>query len=401
MKSRRESRTKFLLCQITVVIGVLLTFSGCAREASGPERRIENGIEVVINGERPYPVAGKLATLTIKEEFRIDLEDPKYAEMGLSDVAKADLDSHGRVVLFRQYRGDGPLVFIFDERGSFLRSFGCRGQGPGEITYPSPVGVTDRDEIVISESNTKLFYFAEDGAQLRSVLNSGGIPYVGRSGVVPLANGSYLIQFRKVAEGGRALDFNIGVFDSRFRKVSDLASFHIPDTDKITNPFIGMPIFCRSRDEIIVGSPKGEGDISVFDLNGLRKRIIRKRYRSVLIPASFQDDLLRRLPEGQPVRKTLMIPSNFPPFQFLFADDQGRLYVSTYEKDPATGQNICEIFAPDGTYILRAAIGYFDFVKQVSEGQPGEVIIRNGRVLCIRDKDNGYREVIVSSIKWE
>ena len=92
---------------------------------------------------------------------------------------------------------------------------------------------------------------------------------------------------------------------------------------------------------------------------------------------------------------------SFPAFQFLFSDDQGRLYVATCEKDPASGQNMCEIFSSDGTYIHRAPLGYFDILKWMFEGQPGDVVIRNGRILCVRDKDNGYREVIVSSIKWE
>ena len=61
---------------------------------------------------------------------------------------------------------------------------------------------------------------------------------------------------------------------------------------------------------------------------------------------------------------------------------------------------MCEIFAPDGTYIQRVPLGYFDILKWMFEGQPGEVVIRNGRVVCVRDKENGYREVIVSTVVW-
>ena len=81
-------------------------------------------------------------------------------------------------------------------------------------------------------------------------------------------------------------------------------------------------------------------------------------------------------------------------------DVEGRLFVVTCEKDSATGQNMCDVFSPDGTYIARAPLGYFDILKWMFEGQPGDVVIRNGRVLCVRDKDSGFREVIVSSMIW-
>jgi hypothetical protein len=396
MKPHFHSRTLFAVA--AVLSGVFIP-AGCGKTSDAPERRVENGVEVVINGDHPYTVNGKPARLEIREEFRIDLEDPKYAEMGISDAAKADVDSKGRVILFRQYLDDGPLVYIFDQQGKFMKSFGRKGQGPSEITYPYPIGVTEADEIVIRESSSKILYFDENGVLLRTDTNLS-VPIMGRLGILPLANGSYLIQYRTIGSRGDTMDLSVGVFDSRFRKIKDLASIHIPDIEKISNPFVTMQIFCCSRDEIFIGLTEGEGDVSVFDLNGNLKRTIRKRSHPVAIPASFREDLLKRIPEGHPVRKNLMLPSHFPAFQSFFADDEDRLYVVSYEKDSASGQNICEIFSPDGTYIHRAALGYFDFLKWMFEGQPGEVVIRNGRVLCVRDKDSGYREAIVSSMTW-
>ena len=163
-----------------IALMLALTIHCGSHRRDEPERTVENGVEVVTNGERPYPVNGKQSALTIKEEFRIDLEDPKYAEMGLSDVAKADLDSKGRVILFRQFAGEGPLVFIFDERGSFLRSFGRRGQGPGEITDPFPIGITGRDEIAIRDSSSKILFFDSNGAFLRTIPISSPVPILGR-----------------------------------------------------------------------------------------------------------------------------------------------------------------------------------------------------------------------------
>jgi hypothetical protein len=385
----------------TAVLGSFLFFSACAKENPGPERRIENGVEVVINGDQPYPIQGKPVELSFREEFRIDLEDPKFAEMGLSDVSKADMDSRGRVVLFRQFAGEGPLVFIFDRGGVFERSFGRRGQGPGEIVYPSPVGVTGSDEIAIWDSSSRILFFDSGGTLLRTSAISSQVPIVGRLGMNLLANGNYLLQYRRLGEGGETQEIVIGIFDAQFSKIKDIAAFGLTGSiEKLSNPFVQARIFCQSREAIFMGIVGSEGDISVFDLNGTLKRIIRKRYPRIAIPASFRDDLLKRMPANHPLRANLKLPANFPAFQFLFSDDQGRLYVATCEKDAAYGQNICEIFAPDGTYIQRAPLGYFDILKWMFEGQPGDMVIRNGRVLCVREKENGYCEVIVSSMIW-
>jgi hypothetical protein len=386
---------------ISLVIAVALVSARCGPKADAPERRIENGVEVVINGERPYPVNGKTVALTVKEEFRIDLEDPKYAAMGLSDVAKADLDSRGRVILFRQFAGEGPLVFLFDERGKLKSSFGRRGQGPGEIVYPFAVGVTGLDEIAIRESDTKILFFDPRGTLLRSTAISSPVPITGRTGMSLLTNGNYLIQYPRLEEGGDIREIVVGVFDDQFHKIKDLVTFNTPGPiEKISNPFIPVPVLCHSREAIFIGFEKAGQDISVFDLNGNLKRIIRKLYPTVAIPASFRDELLRRMPENHPLRANLRLPANFPAFQFLFSDDEGRLVVATCQKDSASGQNLCDIFAPDGTYIARAPLGYFDILKWMFEGQPGDVVIRSGRLLCVRDKDSGFREVIVSTLTW-
>jgi hypothetical protein len=346
-------------------------------------------------------VNGKPVTLAVREEFRIDLENPKYAEMGLSDVAKADLDSQGRVILFRQFTGEGPLVFVFDEHGKFLRSFGRRGQGPGEIAYPYPVGVISSDEIAIRDQEGRILFFDSDGTLIRSIAIASSIPIIGRIGLSLLGNGNYLVQYLRSEERRDIREIAIGVFDSRFNKIKDLESFGITrSVEKLSNPFVPVMVFCHSHDAIYMGLIGGEQDISVFDLSGNLKRIIRKRFSPVAIPSSFRDNLLKRMPENHPLRANLKLPADFPAFQFLFSDDEGRLAVATCGKDAASGQNLCDIFSSDGTYIARTPLGYFDILKWMFEGQAGDVVIRSGRLLCVRDKESGYREVIVSSMLW-
>ena len=118
------------------------------------------------------------------------------------------------------------------------------------------------------------------------------------------------------------------------------------------------------------------------------------------IPPEFERGLLKRLPENHPLRKNLKLPRYFPAYQYLFADELGHLFVATYEKDNVTGQNMCDVFAPDGTFIQRVPLGYFDIMKWWWLGQSRDVVVRNGRMLCIREKEDGFREIVVYSLRW-
>ena len=106
------------------------------------------------------------------------------------------------------------------------------------------------------------------------------------------------------------------------------------------------------------------------------------------------------MPENHPLRTNLKLPANFPAFQFLFSDDEGRLYVATCEKDAATGQNMCDVFSPDGTYIQRAPLGYFDFLKWMFEGQPGESSSGTAASSASGTRTAAIGRSIVSSMLW-
>jgi hypothetical protein len=393
---------KLRIRALPIFLIIAAAFFCCSRGNRFPKRTVEDGVEIIQNGPEPFVVRGGKTSASLSEEFRIDLEDPSITALGLSDAAMADMDSQGRLYLFRRMPGDGPLIFVFDERGTFRGSFGRRGQGPGEIEFPFYLGISSRDEILVRDSSTqKILFFDTDGSLLRTVAMPQSLPVVGRTGISLLENGNYLIQYFRIRESSEIRIITIGVFDDRFQKIKDLVEFDLPGSpEKISNPFIPIPVVGHSRNAIFLGYEKKGTDISVFDLNGSLKRIIRKPYPSVKIPETFKEELLARMPADHPLRRNLKLPRNFPAFQFIFSDDFGHIIVATCKKDTASGQNMCDIFTPEGVYIQRLALGYFDVLKWIWEGQPGDVVVKKGRALCVRDKESGFREIIVYSLRW-
>jgi hypothetical protein len=199
---------------------VSMLWTSCSAPRSGPERIIENGIEVVVNGSEPYAVERQPRGLAIHDEFRIDLESEAVASLGLTDIWKIDLDPRGRIYIYRGGLGDGPLIFLFKEPGRFVRSFLRRGQGPGEVEFPRFLGMTPEGEIaVLDTGKQKVFFFSEEAILLREILFSPELRPVGRFGLSVLANGNFLAQYvslgqdreiRKIAVLETAYFFLIG-----------------------------------------------------------------------------------------------------------------------------------------------------------------------------------------------
>lgn len=363
---------------------------------------MENGVEVVVNGAEPYAVAGEPRALEIREAFRIDLESDAVASLGLTDVAQIAWDPLGRLIVFGNTLGEGPFVFIFDERGAFVRSFLRRGQGPGEVEYPRFLGVTPTGEIPVHDTGKgKIFFFDGDGGLRRSIPFSPEIRPAGRFGVAVLANGNYLVQYPVVDASGEFRKIAYGVFDPEFRKLNDLLTWELPgNLNELVRPVLPFPVVGHSRRGIYACSQREGTDLAIYDLDGRRIRIIRKPFAPVGIPEGYEKTLRDSLPPGVPLAKHLTLPNHFPPFLAFFADDEGRLFVATPEKDAATGQAVCHVFSPDGAFILRAPLGYFDYLKMFGEGRAGEAVIQGGRIACVREKESGFKEFIVSSLYW-
>jgi hypothetical protein len=155
-----------------------------------------------------------------------------------------------------------------------------------------------------------------------------------------------------------------------------------------------------TRERIYLGYPGEIYEILVHDLEGNLLRKIRKDYRPVPLTEAFRKAVLARAPKGNPLVERLEFPDKKPALQFLFADENERLFVMTSEIDEATGQDICDIFNRDGVFIGRAAIGYFDYLKALYEQTSLGVVAKNGRMYVLREKENGFKELVVSRAVW-
>ena len=84
-------------------------------------------------------------------------------------------------------------------------------------------------------------------------------------------------------------------------------------------------------------------------------------------------------------------------------DEESRLYVMTYERGKGPNDFIFDIFNPDGLFIGRIELGNYGNLatSPIINPLPLNVVAKNDRIYCLREKESGFKELVVYRMKWE
>jgi outer membrane protein assembly factor BamB len=380
---------------------ILSFLAFCCSKQDKVERVIEDGVEVVINHLEPYKIKGEPSTLLLEEEFTIDTEKDEVAELGLTDIGSYDVDSKGNIYFFQGREFDLNVVYKFDEEANFLKTFGKRGQGPGEIQLPMLLYITDKDEIPIQDANThKLYTFDTEGVLIREthILSKD---VIGNFGFFPLENGNYLKFGEYFDPESEHRQHILQLYNASFEIIKELDRcdhgkvIAFTQQKKVFTPRVFITQV--SEGKIYVGHEKRGFEILVYDLDGNLMNKIRKEYRPADVPNGFKENWLGNIGRYE---SRLVFPDNMPPFHYFFLDDEGRLYVKTYEEGTNKAEYMHDIFNSDGLFITRKSmVGHGNWIYPGDSLNRGKA--RNNHFYCIREKENGFKELVVYRMIWE
>jgi hypothetical protein len=379
------------------------TFCSCSERMAEPRRYSENGVEVVDNGKGVYSLPGSRGRLSLDEEFRIDLENEQLAAEGFSDVSAVDADSSGRIYVFS--RGQtGPFIFQFNAQGHFLKAFARPGQGPGEVEYPRYAGFSGKDRLAVySQGAQRFLYFDTEGGFAGQRDRPGGwlfLPAQFRY----LPNGNLLGIYAGRDENGELAKIILALFDSQFKKIKDIRDYGLISRLKSGDDLLSaFPVVGVSPAGFFVNWGPDGSDIAVFDLEGRMKQLVRAVYPRVPVSPRQKRatlELIRSASGYDPDRRILQTVRSYPAFQAFAADEQGRLFVIGAARDSSSGANGCDVFAPDGTRIARSSLGFGDFIGRLLKFESFDVVVKNGHAYCVREKPDGFKEVVVYSLRW-
>lgn len=93
----------------------------------------------------------------------LESENENYMLHRPNDIA---LDANGNIFILD---AGNFRVQKFSPEGKFLNTFGSRGQGPGELSYPLSLEIDDQGNLLVSDlSNNRISVYSQNGKYLRS-----------------------------------------------------------------------------------------------------------------------------------------------------------------------------------------------------------------------------------------
>lgn len=386
-----------------LVLSIVLSVIGCSKEEQ-VQRVMEDGVEIILNGIEPYPIEEEPTQLSLKEELVIDFEREDLAELGITDFL--DVDSEGKIYCWRSYE-TGNLIARLNRSGEFETSFGHRGQGPGELQEPSYLRINELDQIIISDYRRKICLFEKNGNytkeikldpmfEMATLLGNGKIlarkilrkPEEGSTEFPIILCNANLIEIKLMQPGKRAPSLSLA------KKINPLEIYYYNYVWRISNGLI------------YVGNYSGDYELSIYDMDGDLIRKLRKEYNPVPVPRELKKTILERF-EKHPMndelklRDKVFFPRFYPPYQYFFVDEENRLYVMTFEKGEKPKEFIYDIFNPDGIFIGRMVLDSCAFWPESTIKTPSNVVAKNNRIYNQREKENGFRELMIYRMRWE
>jgi hypothetical protein len=313
--------------------------------------KTENGIPVVYNPKEPVPVKGQPSKVTLREDFTIgkDTEDPNYMFSGLQHT-QVDEEEYMIAADWKEC-----LIKVYDKNGKHVRSFGRKGQGPGEIGLPYYLGIFQGNKIVVHDQmNGKFIIYTREGELLKEI---------------PMGIYRTITRFKIDSEGNfyaipRTFDetkvtFELKKFSPELDPLATFAAYEITRSPQIVRAFQpAQQVFVQiSRDENIVWLEPLKYELTLMNREGKALRKIVKDYEPVRITEADEKGLIQQTWGSQGIRPgyEFDVPKNFPPVRAFYVDDEERIYVRTYDYIEKEGQQLdrYDVFDSEGRYIAK------------------------------------------------
>ncbi len=379
---RKNPNVEKKIKKLVFSIFLVSLFLCCGPKGEKVDRIVEDGVEVVLNHLEPYKIKGEYSTLTLEEELKIDFENKEFEDLGLRMPEFVEADSKGNIYLVDRNRSSEYFICRFDKEGKLIKNIGRKGQGPGEIQRIHIIKINSQDNILISDTgNMKILELDKEGTLIKETRVLHGLREV-----IPLENGNYLAR-RGTMEG-----MSLCLYNSSFEEIKKLDFYDTSEMRKSrrTTGTIFSFYWRATEDKIYVGNEQRGYEILVYDLDGNLLRKIRKEFTRAKYPEEFSKQT-EKMAETNPNIYSLEFT---PPFNSFFIDDDGWLFVMTYERGENKDEYIHDIYNSNGAFIGRRNIGISYMLGRALNHL--RATAKNSRYYRLRYKEyGGYVELIV------
>jgi hypothetical protein len=379
---------KFLsILNLLIAVSIFSFISASSLQADDVKIKIENGVQVVYNPKNPSPLPGTTCQLILREELCIG--DEEGEEFIFSQIRSVQVDEEENIYVLDRKE---VCVKVFDKNGKYLRTFGRRGQGPGELQNPLRMYLVAGKEILIYDrSNSRLSFYSLQGKCLREI--STGKYWLART--IPDSKGNIIAEL--VIWGDKPIT-EIKKFDPNFNPIITIEA--IEEIEEMRPYLVNDLVYSHfnvrvmKNDNIVWGYPQDfKYEIFVVNPEGKTIRKIVKDYNPVKVTKEDKEKLKKeRFGDRElPPKYKLEFPKNYYPYHLFICGDDGRIYVRTNEQNNE-GNFRYDVFSPEGRYIAKFYLPELDRICLVR---------KNKMYTLVREDEKGIPVVKRYSMVWK
>lgn len=333
--------------KLSLFIFIILFFiAGCSKKnEKNFEKKILDGLEVVKNNNLSNPDLKIDFILAGEIPFEGEGENP---ERLIKNASTALPNSKGEIFVFC---GGDCTIKKFSNDGTFIKSFGRRGSGPGEIVQLHSAAIFN-DTIFISDTNTrKLHKFDSEGNYAGSLQLDFRTPKFLKSYGADKIIGTNII-FGQNNEG-TTIGTETNVYDHNLKELIKLPG----KTIKINPQQMNVDPTDYLYHYAAIGENFYRAEISedfylidIYDQTGKIIRKISKNYRKIPMSSTEAKEISKYVQIGQAENKAKTFYKKA--INGLWSDKYNRLWVLSAKelKDEESGTLYFDIFTKDGIW---------------------------------------------------
>jgi hypothetical protein len=377
---------KIMIASTALFFFVLIFFISCENQKIVWKETGE-GVVVVCNPEKPVPPAGHSSRLVLKQDLVIG-NQTENEECMFSDLRSVKIDDEENIYVLEWKE---IKIKVFDKNGKHIRTFGTRGQGPGEMTMPVRMEMAPGNNLVIQDlTGAKLIFYSLDGRCLKEI-HTG--KFWDMFGFKFDSKGCIYGDTRIY---GEKMTAELKKFDSDLQPISTIASFEDRRVPNVYQAFPTRFSFNVTRDDNIIWLISSRYELTVMNSEEKTIKKILRDYKPVKITDKVKERLIREEfgSRGIPSGRTFEVPSHFPPAYYFITDDEGRIFVCTLEYEEANGTYYLyyDVFDAEGRYIARFTHPRREMV----------FVAQKNKIYClVRESEEGIPLVKRYSMIWE
>lgn len=299
------------------------------------------------------------------------------------------------------------MVYKFDAAGKFVRAFGRRGKGPGDLTHPGRLSILDEKYLVVGEyaTNQRISLFDLDGKFVKVVgtgrftshpvaLKDGKIAYISLRG---------RIDQKEMVSLGEVfiLDWKSGVQKSVVRH-------------EIRNPIERMPgggivlaaagavVLARTQNGGLVVGTTQSPRLDIFSVDGSKLRTIDTGWKAIPVTAEYRNRykiLQRRRAEAEgekPQTKDPLLPEILEILEDVWTDSEGNILVCKKTDCLEDCPLVVRAYSPGGDFLCDFTLDPGPFILSADWRFKRVVLMERGLygLLEFKDDPDGFLHLV-------